>query len=289
MMLNPFANVSISVSGLAICHYNSTNKTWEFLLPREIPDHTLKIIFTKYYKDGRVTTREIPIAKSVTQISVETKDKFEPSSEKEFNFIGGADKDDRDARWILDIAELYGKPVELQNINQKIYTYLSIPAGTLYNKKFPDNPFVIVNNPNSTSKNMKVAQSAGIDIQWEMGKGSTTIKNSVDATDLINEILRDESVSSYEVEFNNDCPKKCVGKETDYKYYNEDLIVLDDKFTVYSVASFSADNEAIASIGEVFLKLLSGSISSLLCADAPCFLGECSSLDGISSLKELLK
>ena len=286
-MLNINANVSIIVNGLAICHYH--NGFWEFLMPREIGDHKLKIIVRKFLKDGSDKTHETPVADTVTKIAVETDNKIEPLSAKEFNFAGGADNHELDARWILDIKELYGKPVKLNNASKKKYTYLTVAAGTLYNRRFPLNPFVEIRDAGSSIKSTRVSQAAGIDIQWANGSGKTEIKNLSDgnSVNLISDTERDEKVLFYEIEFDNNCDRSCAGDLTDYKHYNHDLIAEAKKFDIFSVRAFAKRNKSISDVNKILEDLFEDS-EMFKCRDAPCFLGECSDIEGINSLAELL-
>ncbi len=286
-MLNIKANVSIIVNGLAICHYH--NGFWEFLMPREIGNHKLKIIIRKFFKDGSDSVCPIPVADTVTKIAVETDSKIEPLSANEFNFDDLQDYHLLDARWILDIKELYGKPVKLSNVGKKKYTYLTVPAGMIYNRRFPLNPLVEIMDGGNPVKSTRVSQAAGIDIQWADGVGKTTVKDLTTSggTNLIPDTVHDENVLFYEIEFDNDCDQSCAGDETDYKYYNRDLIGENKKFSIYSLKSFFRRNKSI-SLADDSLRQLFEDIETLRCRDAPCFLGECSELEGISSLAELL-
>lgn len=284
-MLNIKANLSVIVNGLALCHYQNGN--WEFLMPREIGDHKLQIYLRKYYKDGSNSIRCYPVADTVRKIEVKTDDKVEPSNRERFIFPGGAANHEMDSRWILNISELYGKAVKIENKTKKKYTYLSVPSGMLYSRRFPEYPKVEIIDGTTLIKTTRVAQAAAIDIQWNGEQGKTSIIDTENHTNLVSDVLRNEDVAFYEIEFDNNCDRTCAGEETDYKYYNRDLIEEDKEFLIYSVRSFLKKDDKISFIGG-FLKDVFEELDLFKCRDAPCFMGECPDIAGINSLAELL-
>lgn len=287
-MLNIKANLSVIVNGLAICHY--FNGYWEFLLPREAGSgkgsHELKIIFRTYYKNKTPEIEKIEVDAEIKKIEIITDDKIEPVSGERFNFPGGAAAHDLDSRWILNISELYGKPVKLKNKNSKKFTYLKVPAGMLYNRRFPENPQVEIKRNNRSIDRLKVPQAAGIDIQWADGKGKTVVKDIDTGSQLIDDVVPNADVAFYEIEFDNNCSRPCAGELTDYEYYNQHLIDEDEKFSIYSLKSFSPDEKSLIN-GKSISEFLDD-IGAFKCRDAPCFMGECPDILGINSLSELL-
>lgn len=279
--INSNATVTFKMKGLGIAHHNNDNGNWEFLFLREIPEHDLKII-VREYKNGLAypveTFYPIPVDDKIIKISnVDSEPALSSFHTPASNFNWQVSGDDNlDSRWITDLSEeLHKKPVKLKNKLGAKLTCLTVPDAVFYTDTLAKRPYNINFNGNFHFSRI-MGEWLGLDLEWKAKLGQTEI--GFESSLLPNRIIaRDADVSIYEIEVNNDC---CVGQKnipSDFHYYYDYLVDMP---------------------GEVFDEEipLSPPISNPISQPTPllrgkeddCHLVQCSKLDGITSLEELL-
>jgi hypothetical protein len=287
-MLNINANVVIGVTGLALSHYHSGTDNWEFLFPREVPDHHLKIKIVKHHTNGSVTTWHHTLPDTVKKIQLtSTAPPVEPTPKEKYIYPGEMEEKLQDGRRILDLSssEFYGTEVKLRNKEHQKFTFLTIPRGTLYTLARPTKDLALTFEKNGEfHAKRRIAQTGGIDIQWAPGANQTEITDVTAApASLIpnNFIISDPAVALYKVTFDNDCRNCDRCSESDFGVYNDLLIDHEAMgnvvFEVIAVSrkSLASETSFVNSLVEN-LQLFAADPGGYGCRDVPCFFVEAS-------------
>ncbi|MEJ7862844.1 MAG: hypothetical protein WKF90_14530 [Pyrinomonadaceae bacterium] len=218
--VNPDANITIYIGGLAISNYNKRRKVWETVFLRHVKDHFLKIDVRKLINGKEEEVITISDIKPDEKISIEAGDSENGVPDLRapgFNYQTFADK--RDLGWCIDFASdrMHGrKKIKLKK--HKPVTCLSIKNSTFYAARHAEGKYEI------KGISSYVGHWIGADIQgvWDALK----IKFAVDLQKNLDLPLGRNI--KYQVVFNNACDdtdNQCLATN-DFKYYY-DLVAED--------------------------------------------------------------
>ncbi len=214
------ANVTISISGLALSHYKEDLKRWETRFLREVPGHNLTVTVKKNSKV--IFTGAVEEAESISIVS-DTAEGV-PSHYK----MG----DDKDLSHIVDFnaANLIGKVFKFKPAP---ITVLSIADACFYAKTLSTRKYTIQKNGKALFSR-KIGVITGGDIIC-LGKTELRFANAPEK----NQTLTAELGVVYEIIFDNNCPNPPTDGSSDFDKYCE-IIETKDKYTLVSTVAPAA-------------------------------------------------
>jgi len=214
------ANVTISISGLALSHYKEDLKRWETRFLRQVPGHNLTVTVKK--NDAVIFNCAIEEKESIS-IASDSAETVPPR----YNM-----GDDKDLSHIVDfnVANLIGKVFKFKPAPM---TVLSIANACFYTKTLSTRQYTIQKNGKALFTR-RIGVITGGDIIC-LGKTELKFANNPEN----NQTLTAEPGVVYEIIFDNNCPEPPTDGSSDFDKYCE-YIETKDKFTLVSTASPSA-------------------------------------------------
>jgi hypothetical protein len=219
------ANVTISIKGLALSHYNQKTKKWETRFLRHVPGHNLKLSVKKNGTEI-FSKSNIKVDEKISIVTVQA-EKLQPRYNK-------PDEMNLDHLVNFNSPNMCGNAFKFKS--EPKTTFLETSEACFYVKTLSKNECTVYKNKKKLFAR-RIGVITGGDI---VALDKTEIKFEQATGD--NQTLSAEPGTLYEIIFDNDCPSPPSAGESDFDRFS-DIINTLDKFTLTGpdVVAFQGD------------------------------------------------